>query len=202
MDLPASIARALAIPANDETGSIHDVKHVVVMMQDRSFDIFREDVLADRLPQVSWIVAPKAYTEHGNWPSNFGAWYVSQMLDALTANPEVWSKTVFFYMFDENDGFFDHMVPPTPPQLRAQGISTAGTTNELFTGSATYPASVFTPGPYGHGVRVPMIIISPWSKGGGVNSQVFDHTSLIRFLEHRFGVLEPNITPAARLPAT
>jgi phospholipase C len=56
----------------------------------------------------------------------------------LTANPEVWSKTVFFYMFDENDGFFDHMVPPTPPQLRAQGISTAGTTNELFTGSATY----------------------------------------------------------------
>ena len=97
MDLPASIARALAIPANDETGSIHDVKHVVVMMQGRSFDIFREDVLADRLPQVSWIVAPEAYTEHGNWPSNFGAWYVSQMLDALTANAEVWSKTVFFY---------------------------------------------------------------------------------------------------------
>jgi phospholipase C len=156
MDFPASIARALAIPANDETGSIHDVKHVVVMMQDRS-----------RLPQVSRIVAPEAYTEHGNWPSNFGAWYVSQMLDALTANPEVWSKTVFFYMFDENDGFFDHTVPPTPPQLRAQGSSTAGTTNELFTGSATYPASVFTPGPYGHGVRVPMIIISPWSKGGG-----------------------------------
>ena len=166
MGFPASIARALAIPANDETGSIHDVKHVV-MMQDRSFDIFREDVLADRLPQVSWIVAPEACTEHGNWPSNFGSWYVSQMLDALTANPEVWSKTVFFYMFDENHGFFDHMVPPTPPQLRAQGISTAGTTNELFTGSATYPASVFTPGPYGHSVRVPMIIISPWSKGGG-----------------------------------
>ncbi len=60
------------------------------------FDIFRQDVLADQLPQVSWIVAPEAYTEHGNWPANFGAWYVSQMLDALTANPEVWSKTVFF----------------------------------------------------------------------------------------------------------
>jgi hypothetical protein len=109
MDFPASIARALAIPANDETGSIHDVKHVVVMMQDRSFDIFREDVLADLLPQVSWIVAPEAYTEHGNWPSKFGAWYVSQMIDALTANPEVCSKTVFFYMFDENDDFFDHI---------------------------------------------------------------------------------------------
>jgi len=158
------------------------------------FDIFRQDVLANQLPQVSWIVAPESYTEHGNWPSNYGAWYVSQMLDALTANPEVWSKTVFLYMFDENDGFFDHIVPPTPPQSRAQGISTVGTTNELFNGSPTYPASSNTPGPYGLGVRVPMIVISPWSKGGWVNSEVFDHTSLIRFLERRFGVSEPNIT--------
>jgi phospholipase C len=162
------------------------------------FDSFREDVLANRLPQVSWIVAPEAYTEHGNWPPNYGAYYVSQMLDALTANPEVWSKTVFFYMFDENDGFFDHIVPPTPPQSRTAGISTVPTTNEIFTGSPTYPSSVYTPGPYGLGVRVPMVVISPWSKGGWVNSQVFDHTSLIRFLEHRFGVLEPNITPWRR----
>jgi phospholipase C len=158
------------------------------------FDIIRQDVLANQLPQVSWIVAPEAYTEHGNWPPNFGAWYVSQMLDALTANPEVWSKTVVFYMFDENDGFFDHMVPPTPPMSRAQGISTVGTTNELFNGSPSYPAANYTPGPYGLGVRVPMIVISPWSKGGWVNSQVFDHTSLIRFVERRFGVTEPNIT--------
>src|SRR6202008_1638414 len=158
------------------------------------FDIFRADVLANQLPQVSWIVAPEAYTEHGNWPPNYGAWYVSMMLDALTANPEVWSKTVFLYMFDENDGFFDHIVPPTPPQSRAEGISTVEATNELFTGSSYYPATSNTPGPYGLGVRVPMIVISPWSKGGWVNSEVLDHTSLIRFLERRFGVLEPNIT--------
>lgn len=158
------------------------------------FDMFRQDVLSNQLPQVSWIVAPEAYTEHGNWPANFGAWYVSQMLDALTANPEVWSKTIFFYMFDENDGFFDHIVPPTPPMSRTQGISTVGTTNELFEGTASYPASSYTPGPYGLGVRVPMIVISPWSKGGWVDSQVFDHTSLIRFVETRFGVIEPNIS--------
>ncbi len=160
------------------------------------FDIFRADVLNNQLPQVSWIVAPEGYTEHGNWPSNFGAYYVSQMLDALTANPDVWSKTVFFYMFDENDGFFDHLVPPTPPRSRAEGISTVGTTNELFEGveGSDYPPESFVAGPYGLGVRVPMIVISPWSKGGWVNSQVFDHTSLIRFLERRFGVTEPNIT--------
>jgi phospholipase C len=165
------------------------------------FDIFRQDVLSGQLPKVSWIVAPEAYTEHGNWPPNYGAWYVSQMLDALTANPDVWGKTVLFYMFDENDGFFDHIVPPTPPRSRAEGISTVGTTNELFAGSPTYPVPDFTPGPYGLGVRVPMIVISPWSKGGFVNSEVFDHTSLIRFVEQRFGVVEPNITTWRRTVA-
>jgi phospholipase C len=167
------------------------------------FDIFRKDVLSGNLPQVSWVVAPEAYTEHPNWPANYGAWYISNVLDALTANPEVWSKTVFIYMFDENDGFFDHMVPPTPPVSRSEGISTVETTNEIFTGSPSYPTSSFPEGPYGLGVRVPMIVISPWSKGGWVNSEVFDHTSLIQFVERRFGkqypgIIESNITPWRR----
>jgi phospholipase C len=160
------------------------------------FDVFRQDVLANKLPQVSWIVAPEAYTEHPNWPANYGAWYVSQFLDALTANPEVWSKTVLFLVYDESDGFFDHVVPPTPPQSRAEGISTVDTTHEVFQGNSEYGA-----GPYGLGVRVPMIVISPWSKGGWVNSEVFDHTSLIRFIERRFGQLEPNITDWRRAVA-
>jgi phospholipase C len=162
------------------------------------FDLLARDVSANKLPQVSWIVAPEAYSEHPNWPLNYGAWYVSQMLDVLTSNPELWSKTAFFLMYDENDGFFDHMVPPTPPQSRAEGLSTIDTTNEVFTGNSKYAA-----GPYGLGVRVPMIVISPWSKGGWVNSEVFDHTSLIQFIERRFGVGHPglketNITPWRR----
>jgi len=167
------------------------------------FDIFAQDVKNNNLPQVSWVVAPEAYSEHPNWPANYGAWYISEVLDALTANPEVWSKTAFIYMFDENDGLFDHMVPPTPPQSRTEGISTVETTNELFTGSPSYPVTSFPAGPYGLGVRVPMIVISPWSKGGWVNSEVFDHTSLIQFVEKRFGnqhagITESNITPWRR----
>ena len=103
------------------------------------FDEFRADIAAGKLPQVSWIVAPEAYTEHPNWPANYGAWYVSQFLDALTANPEVWSKTAFFLCYDENDGFFDHVVPPTVPASRAQGLSTVDTINEYFTGNSNIP---------------------------------------------------------------
>ena len=88
--------------------------------RDRCSTSSAQDVRSGKLPQVSWIVAPEAYTEHPNWPANYGAWYISQVLDVLTANPEVWSKTVLFIIYDENDGFFDHMVPPTPPQSAGQ----------------------------------------------------------------------------------
>jgi phospholipase C len=152
------------------------------------FDVFKKDVMTNTLPQVSYIVAPEGYCEHGNWPANFGAWYTSQILDILTSNPEVWSKTALIFVFDENDGLFDHMIPPTPPQTRAQGLSNVDTTNEIFPGSTQYAA-----GPYGLGFRVPMIVISPWSKGGWVNSELFDHTSLIRFLEARFAKNDPNL---------
>jgi phospholipase C len=152
------------------------------------------DVQAGTLPQVSWIAAPEAYSEHPNWPANYGAYYISQVIDALTANPAVWSKTVLLICYDENDGFFDHIVPPTPPANASQGVSTVDASLELFPGSSTYPA-----GPFGLGPRVPLLVVSPWSKGGYVNSQVFDHTSVIRFIAARFGnggnLNDTNISP-------
>jgi phospholipase C len=158
------------------------------------FDHFRQDVADNALPQVSWLVAPEAYTEHPNWPANFGAYYISQILDALTANQAVWSKTVFFIVYDENDGFFDHAVPPTPPQNLGQGRSSISVENEFYPGSSDNPG-----GPYGLGARVPMLVVSPWSKGGWVASEVFDHTSLIRFIQKRFATAQeplhaPNIS--------
>jgi phospholipase C len=158
------------------------------------FDNFRSDVQNGKLPQVSWIVAPAGYTEHADWPINYGAWYISQIFDILVSNPEVFSKTVFIINYDEADGSFDHIVPPSPPQTPASGASTVSIENEIVTTS--------TPtGPIGLGTRVPFIAISPWSKGGYVNSQVFDHTSVIQFIEKRFGVYEKNISPWRRAVA-
>ncbi|MET8946415.1 phosphocholine-specific phospholipase C [Streptomyces sp. NPDC004542] len=157
------------------------------------FDRLKADVKDGKLPQISWIVAPEAFTEHPNWPANYGAWYVSQVLDALTADPEVWARTALFLTYDENDGFFDHVVPPYPPASAAQGSSTADAGPDLFKGDSGHVA-----GPYGLGQRVPMLVVSPWSKGGYVCSETMDHTSVIRFMERRFGVHEPNISPWRR----
>lgn len=175
----------------------------------RDLDKLKEDVLADKLPQVSWIVATAEGSEHPG-PSSpaQGADYTAKVLEALTANPEVWSKTVLFINFDENDGFFDHVPPPAVPSYLTYdadpehavlaGASTVDTSGEYhehlvsYHNNATEQALLHRA--YGLGPRVPMYVISPWSKGGWVNSEVFDHTSVIRFIETRFGVMEPNIS--------
>jgi phospholipase C len=111
-------------------------------------------------------------------------------LDALTGNPKVWSKTVLFINYDENDGYFDHVVPPTPPISPDQGRSTVDASDEIYNDPKLGPT------PFGLGVRVPMVVVSPWTRGGWVCSEVFDHTSVLRFLEARFGppMHETNIT--------
>jgi phospholipase C len=79
------------------------------------------------------------------------------------------------------------------------GTSTVDASLEIYHGAKGLPgATAGEPGPYGLGQRVPMLVLSPWSKGGYVCSEVFDHTSIIRFLERRFDVFEPSITPWRR----
>ena len=148
---------------------------------------FSKDVREDSLPQVSWLVAPTGACEHPAASPSVGEAFTAALVEALAANAKVFAKTVFILNYDENDGFFDHALPPTPAISAGQGASTASPTGEIFSGQ-----------PVGLGPRVPMIVVSPWTRGGWVNSQLFDHTSVLRFLEARFGVAEPNISPWRR----
>ena len=166
-------------------------------------DVLLADVMAGTLPSVSWVISPAKDSEHPG-PSSpaQGADYIARVLDALTANPEVWASTVLLVNYDENDGFFDHMPPPAPPSLdkdgKPLGASNVDTTGEYHSvridSEKTSERDDLMQRPYGLGPRVPMYVISPFSRGGFVNSEVFDHTSVIRFLEKRFDVMEPNIS--------
>jgi phospholipase C len=176
---------------------------------DRTLREFREDVASGKLAQVSWVVAPYIYSEHPEASPTDGAYYISLVLDALTANPEVWSKTVFILNYDENDGLFDHILPPVPPHTQEQNAEGLVSKNLIaslddeFIDMSEHPhqthplTDVADPGgrqPIGLGPRLPMMIVSPWTRGGWVCSEVFDHTSVLQFLEARFGVHEPNIS--------
>lgn len=174
----------------------------------QAIDRLKADVLAGTLPQVSWVIGTAEGSEHPG-PSSpaQGAAYTAQVIDALTADPKVWSRTVLFVMFDENDGFFDHVPPPAPPSpdpdapggwAGASSIDTDGEYHRLPAPGAEEDELELRGRPYGLGPRVPMYVLSPWSRGGWVHSEVADHTSVLRFLERRFGVMEPNISPWRR----
>ena len=136
---------------------------------------FIKAVKSNSLPQVSWIVAPAGYCEHPSYTPDYGAHYVNTVLQTLFSNPDLWKNTALFITYDEHDGFFDHQLPPFPE---------ATVTDEYIAGL-----------PIGPGTRVPMLIGSPWTRGGYVDSNVYDHTSMLRFLAAWTGVKPVNITP-------
>jgi len=137
-------------------------------------DQFEYDAAHDKLPTVSWILPTSWQSEHPDYTPAAGADFVASKIDAIASNPDVWAKTVFILNYDENDGLFDHVPPPTPP---------AGTPGEFVDGV-----------PIGAGFRVPAIIVSPWTAGGWISSSTSDHTSVLQFLEKLTGVTIPNIT--------
>ncbi|UAY55508.1 phosphocholine-specific phospholipase C [Arachidicoccus terrestris] len=152
---------------------------------------FRKDVEEGKLATVNWLAAPKYFSDHPTVPW-YGTWYTAEILNILTQNPEVWRKTIFILTFDENDGYFDHIPPFTVPDpakpdtgLVSEGINTEEEwiriKDQVKAGVSENSARE---APIGLGFRVPMIIASPWSRGGKVCSEVFDHSSTLQFLEH------------------
>jgi phospholipase C len=135
---------------------------------------FVADATKGTLPQVSWIVAPYEYSEHPAASPSYGAHYVRTVLEALMSNQDLWNTTALFITYDEHDGYFDHVLPPAPD---------ASVKDEFIDGL-----------PIGFGNRVPMIIASPWTRGGYVDSNTYNHTSMLQFLETWTGVRAHNIT--------
>jgi phospholipase C len=145
---------------------------------------FMNDCAAGTLPQVSWVLGSLVQSDHPPAPPASGEYVLSQVINALTSSP-LWSKSALFFTYDENGGFFDHVPPPTAPP---------GTTGEYITALGAIPkdsSGTPYPGPIGLGFRVPLLVVSPLSRGGLVSSpssptdysRIFDHTSLLRFCE-------------------
>ncbi len=135
---------------------------------------FLWDLRHGNIPQVSWVVPPSYQSEHPDFLPAAGEDHTRQILEALWSNPKLWARTALILNYDENDGLFDHVLPPTPPP----GVA------DEYIGDL----------PIGLGFRVPCLVISPWSRGGYVCSDVFDHTSTLRLLEARFGVEVANLS--------
>jgi phospholipase C len=147
---------------------------------------FRRDVHRGALPAVSWLLPALIKSEHPGFSSaKVGESVAREVLATLTANPKLWAKTALLITWDENGGFFDHVAPPAPPP---------GTFGEYVTVPTLPAAAQGIRGPIGLGFRVPLLVVSPFSRGGYVCSDLFDHTSMLRLLERRFGAEVPNLS--------
>jgi len=151
---------------------------------------FAADVKSGRFPSVSWIIPPLGFDEHPSSSPTNGQWFVSRVLAELTSNPKMWAKTALFIMYDENDGWFDHVPPPTAPRGTAGEYLTTNT----FPAGEPNPATLGIKGPLGLGVRVPLLVVSPFSRGGHIATETFDHTSQMQLIAKRFGVEVPNVS--------
>ncbi|HEY3949929.1 alkaline phosphatase family protein [Phenylobacterium sp.] len=152
-----------------QTAALHDAA-----IRDRPFETLLADLRSGDIPQVTWIVPPAAVSEHPSYLPAAGEDHTAQVLAALWSNPKLWAKTALILNYDENDGQFDHVAPPTPPR---------GAPDEFVHGL-----------PVGLGFRVPCLVISPFSRGGYVCGTVFDHTSTLKLIEARFGVEVANLS--------
>lgn len=181
--------KAFTINANDpdywnlEIGQDENGERLVVPKGDVLHQ-FRKDVEDKKLPLISWLIAPEHFSDHPGSPW-YGAWYISEVLNILTKDPETWKKTIFIINYDENDGYFDHVLPFAPPMNPSQPVDMNGKDGVEYVNrnQEFMLKEKLKQGTVGLGYRVPMIIASPWTKGGFVNSEVSDHTSVLQFLE-------------------
>ncbi|CEI90528.1 hypothetical protein RMCBS344292_04850 [Rhizopus microsporus] len=121
------------------------------------------------LPQFSIIVGPMELSEHPENTPEAGSWLQQQVVNAVM-NGKNWNETALFINYDESGGYFDHVIPPQEPQ--------SDWVKDKFTGGQS---------PIGYGPRVPMVVISPYTRGGNVFSEVADHRSTLMFMEEWVG---------------
>jgi phospholipase C len=148
-------------------------QHVFPMSQ------YYADAAAGTLPNVSFVDpklldSPRVETdEHPRSNVQVGQKFVADVINGLMASPN-WSTSAMFLTYDEHGGFYDHVAPPAAPKPdnippNHQAGDTAGAFDR-------------------YGIRVPVAVVSPFAKQHYVSHVIDDHTSILRFIELRFGL--------------
>jgi phospholipase C len=136
---------------------------------------FFTDAKSGKLPQFS-LLDPNYSTQSQENPQNIavGEGFLSQVLDALSSSG-LWRKTLFILVYDEHGGYYDHVPPPAA--LAPDAIPPAVNPGEsTYDGFARY------------GFRVPSVVVGPYAKRNHVSHQVYDHTSILAFLERKWNL--------------
>jgi phospholipase C len=142
-----------------------------------SIDDYYADAAAGRLPHVAFVEPTFIGTvdmendEHPPSNPQRGQALSRQLVEALMKSPN-WSTSAFFQTWDEHGGYADRIAPtPAPKPDNIAPIGEAG--------GAAFDT---------YGIRVPVLVVSPWSRRGYVSTVIHDHASILRTIELRFGL--------------
>ncbi len=145
------------------------------------------------LPAVSYVKAPVyQYGHPGNSDPLAEQAFIVQTVNAVTES-RYWEDTAVIIVWDDSDGWYDHVMPPV--------LSQSATSVDALYG----PGNCGTPQPgadaarCGLGPRQPLLVISPWAKSNFVDHSVTHQASVLRFIEDNWnlGYIDGPIAPAA-----
>ncbi|WP_243774682.1 alkaline phosphatase family protein [Actinomadura barringtoniae] len=157
--------------------AIWGLKHLGISHQ---ISEFYNDAKAGNLPAVSFVepgfageaIPGLSEDEHPLADIRFGQAFLNRVYEAVTSSPN-WERTLLVINYDEWGGFFDHVPPPIGPDPRP----------DLGTGQ--------------RGFRVPCLLISPRARRRAIAHEVYDHTSVLKAIEWRWGLRPLTVRDAA-----
>jgi phospholipase C len=127
------------------------------------------------LPSVLFIerASQSGFDEHPTQNVQKGAARVKQIIHALMSSP-TWGSSVFIWTMDEAGGLYDHVNPPSA--VKPDGIAPILKSTDIKADFNQY------------GMRIPLMVVSPWSRAHYVSHTTMDLTSILKLIEKRFGV--------------
>jgi phospholipase C len=114
-----------------------------------------------------------AATEEDPQDMYWGEAWAHRVVQAILQSPK-WPRTLLIYTYDEHGGYYDHVPPPRaiPPDSIPPSLQPGD-----------------PPGGYDiYGPRVPAVVVSPYSKPGGVTNKLYDHTSVLATIEAKWNL--------------
>ena len=195
---PASLA-AIGTDTQTTTGGVPQFDTANHQYDSSDFDalvgaISHGFLSPDHLPAVSFLKAPGYQDGHAGYSDPYDEQqFVVNEINALEHTPD-WSHTAVVVAYDDSDGWYDHVFSGVHNASNTANVATPPGPQDFLDGTGVCGDTTATPplagegGRCGYGPRLPLLVISPWSRHNAVDHTLTDQSSILRFVEDNWNL--------------